>query len=144
MLSQWAYQMIGATSQWSALANEAKKKEKEICHFKTSPCSHNKLYPEFILWHVWMNFPPLASCLNRRAIILGGHWCLLIDYLKGCDLIALIYCDDVNRWLFFLGLFECFGGGEEPTSQHWITVFIHVVWKAARIYNFAQMFQLCS
>lgn len=55
MLSQWAYQMIGATSQRSGLANEAKKQkktEKEICHLETSLCYCDKLIPEFILGHI--------------------------------------------------------------------------------------------
>lgn len=49
-----------------------------------------------------------------------------------------------QMFFFFQVLFECFGGGEAPTSQHWNTVFIHIAWKVAQFCSFGQMFQLCS
>lgn len=116
MLSQWAYQLIGATSQRSAFANEAKKEEKK----KKLHCFCNKLFFFFppscyIPGHIWKKLSSSCFMLALGAIILGGHWCLFIDYLKGHDLIALIFCEDVNRWGLFLGFVWVFQSDRSAT-----------------------------
>lgn len=77
-----------------------------------------------------MNFLSLALCLHQQP---HPGWALMFAYwsFKGHNLIALIYCDDVDRW-FWRGLAWGAWGGDSTTSQHKITVFPHAVWSLVK------------